>query len=145
MISILLTEHTPLRLAAGEAEHLLSEAMRLLAVDHEVSVTAVEEAEMAELNLGYRGRAGSTDVLSFALNEGEGGAVADYWLGDIVVCPPVAARHAEEAGRPVADEMRWVLVHGLLHLLGYDHEGDAEAARAMREKERWLLDQIQRV
>jgi len=143
MATILLTERTPLPLAAGEAERLLTEAMRLLGVDHEVSVTAVEEAEMAELNQGYRGREGSTDVLSFALNEGEGGEVGGYWLGDIVVCPAVAARHAREAGRPVADEVRWVLIHGLLHLLGYDHERDAEAARTMREKERWLLDQIQ--
>jgi len=142
MASILLTEHTPLPLAAGEVEHLLSEAMRLLGVDHEVSVTAVDEAEMAELNQGYRGRTGSTDVLSFALNEGEGGEVGDYWLGDIVVCPAVATRHAHEAARPVADEVRWVLIHGLLHLLGYDHAHDAEAARAMREKERWLLEQI---
>lgn len=142
MATVLLTETTPLLLAAGEAERLLAEAMRLLGVDHEVSVTAVEEGEMAELNQGYRGREGSTDVLSFALNEGEGGKVGDYWLGDIVVCPAVATRHAQEAGRPVAEEVRWVLIHGLLHLLGYDHEGDAEAARTMREKERWLLDQI---
>jgi len=145
MATVLLTETTPLLLAAGEAERLLAEAMRLLGVDHEVSVTAVEEGEMAELNQGYRGREGSTDVLSFALNEGEGGKVGDYWLGDIVVCPAVATRHAQEAGRPVAEEVRWVLIHGLLHLLGYDHEGDAEAARTMREKERWLLDQIQAV
>lgn len=141
-MTVLLTENTPLGLAVGEVERLLSEAMRLLGVDHEVSVTAVDEAEMAGLNQSYRGREGSTDVLSFALNEGEGGEVADYWLGDIVVCPAVAARHAHEAARPVAAEVRWVLIHGLLHLLGYDHERDAEAERVMREKEQWLLDQI---
>jgi len=116
--------------------------MGLLGVDYEVSVTAVEEAEMAELNQGYRGREGSTDVLSFALNEGEGGEVGGYWLGDIVVCPAVAARHAAEVGRPVADEVRWVLIHGLLHLLGYDHERGGSEARDMREREQWLLNQI---
>lgn len=142
MAAILLTENTPLRLPAGEAERLLMTAMELLGVDHEVSVTAVAEAEMAELNQGYRGREGSTDVLSFALNEGEGGEVGGYWLGDIVVCPAVAARHAAEAGRPVAEEVRWVLIHGLLHLLGYDHERGGSEARAMREREEWLLNRI---
>ncbi|HBB41353.1 MAG: rRNA maturation RNase YbeY [Nitrospirae bacterium CG18_big_fil_WC_8_21_14_2_50_70_55] len=142
MATILLTEKTPLGLAAGAVDHLLREALRLLGADHEVSVTAVGEAEMAELNRSYRGLEGATDVLSFALNEGEGGGVGDYWLGDIVVCPAVAARHAHEAKRPVAEEVRWVLIHGLLHLLGYDHERDAAAARLMREKEQWLLHQI---
>ncbi|RMF87946.1 MAG: rRNA maturation RNase YbeY, partial [Nitrospirae bacterium] len=73
---------------------------------------------------------------------GGGGEVADYWLGDIVVCPAVVRRHAQEAGRTPAEEGRWVLVHGLLHLLGYDHERSPEEARAMRERERWLLERI---
>ncbi|RMF84774.1 MAG: rRNA maturation RNase YbeY, partial [Nitrospirae bacterium] len=65
MAAVLVSERVPLGLPAAEVERLLTEAMRLLGVDHEVSVTAVDEEEMAELNQGYRGRAGATDVLSF--------------------------------------------------------------------------------
>ena len=65
----------------------LLRAMALLDVDHEVSVLAVDEVEMAELNRNYRHKSGPTDVLSFALNEGEGEGAQGYWLGDIVICP----------------------------------------------------------
>ncbi len=61
-------------------------------------------------------------------------------LGEIVICPEVAARNAGQAGLPLADEMRRLLVHGFLHLLGYDHEAGAAGARLMRKKERELLN-----
>ena len=139
---MLVSQRATLALDDAAVRDLLLRAMALLGVDHEVSVLAVDEAEMAALNEQYRGKAGPTDVLSFALNEGEGGQAQDYWLGDIVVCPAVATRQAVGAGRSAARETRWLLIHGLLHLLGYDHERGAADARLMRDKEQWLLSNL---
>jgi rRNA maturation RNase YbeY len=139
---VLVSQRATLALDDAAVCDLLLRAMALLAVDHEVSVLAVDEVEMAELNEQYRDMAGATDVLSFALNEGKGGEAQDYWLGDIVVCPEVAARQATKAGHSAAHETCWLLIHGLLHLLGYDHERGAAEARLMRDKEQWLLSNL---
>ena len=139
---MLLTERVPLAVPAAAVRSFLLRAMTLLGVDHEVSVLAVDEGEMAELNETYRHKGGPTDVLSFALNEGQGEGTQEYWLGDIVVCPAVAARHAAAAGISPQRETSWLLVHGLLHLLGYDHERGVREARIMRDKEQWLLTNL---
>jgi rRNA maturation RNase YbeY len=139
---VLVSQRVPLALEEDVVRDLLLRAMALLEVDHEVSVLAVDEGEMALLNEQYRGKSGPTDVLSFALNEGEGGEAQEYWLGDIVVCPAVAVRQAARAGCSVERETCWLLLHGLLHLLGYDHERGAAEARMMRDKEQWLLSNL---
>lgn len=139
---MLLTERAPMAVPPAAVRAFLLRAMALLEVDHEVSVLAVDEAEMAELNRSYRHRRGPTDVLSFALNEGEGEGTQGYWLGDIVICPPVAARQAAAAGYPPDRETYWLLVHGLLHLLGHDHERSDVEAHVMRDKEQWLLSNL---
>jgi probable rRNA maturation factor len=93
----------------------------------ELSLSFVTEDEMADLHVRYLGEAGPTDVLSFPLDE-------DGLLGDVVVCPAVAA------GAHPADpdaEMRLLVVHGVLHLLGYDHEADDERARMWERQERY--------
>jgi len=139
---VLLTERAPMAVSPAAVRAFLLRAMTLLEVDHEVSVLAVDEVEMAELNQSYRHKSGPTDVLSFALNEGEGEGTQGYWLGDIVICPPVAARQAAEAGYPPDRETYWLLVHGLLHLLGHDHERSDVEAQVMRDKEQWLLSNL---
>ncbi len=96
----------------------------------EVSLLLVDEDVMAELNAEYMGQDGPTDVLAFPIDEP--GQVSDEEpaiLGDVVLCPAVAARQADERGRAVGDELRLLAVHGLLHLLGMDHaEPDEERA-----------------
>jgi probable rRNA maturation factor len=111
----------------------------------EVSLTLVGTAKMARLNEQHMGRPGPTDVLSFpieALTPGEVPAQPDgappLLLGDILVCPAVVRDQAGAAGVAFDDEMALMVVHGLLHLLGYDHEVDAEAER-MEARERDLL------
>jgi probable rRNA maturation factor len=84
--------------------------------DAEVGVAFVEPGEMATLNGEHRGVEGPTDVLSFPIDEDEGLPGVPRQLGDVVVCPHVAA----EEGTPIAT----LLVHGVLHLLGWDHEQD---------------------
>ena len=96
--------------------------------DLEVSVCVVDEDEMASLNRRYRERDRPTNVLSFpagplsGLPEGESGP-----LGDIVVCAAVVSAEAAAQRKPVAEHWAHLLVHGTLHLLGFDHEQDGDA------------------
>lgn len=88
----------------------------------EVGVVFVDDKEMISLNAAHRGKRKTTDVLSFGNDgtwAGEGGAGL---LGDIVISVPQVARQAEKAGKTLRQELALMLVHGTLHLLGYDHE-----------------------
>ncbi len=93
--------------------------------DAEVAVVLVDEAAMEELHVQWMGEPGPTDVLSFPMDElrpgREGEAESEGILGDIVLCPSVAAAQADTAGHSLMSELRMLTVHGLLHLLGYDH------------------------
>lgn len=101
-----------------------------------VTVRVTGEDEMTRLNAQYRGKATPTNVLAFALPLDD--AVDGGYLGDVVVCAPVVAREAAGAG--IAAEARWahMVVHGVLHLCGYDHVGEREARR-MEARESDLL------
>jgi probable rRNA maturation factor len=83
----------------------------------EVTVALISDERMRTLNRAYRGKDYATDVLSFPVDD-------KRFLGDIAIATGVAARQADEAGHPVATELRVLALHGLLHLLGYDHERD---------------------
>jgi probable rRNA maturation factor len=122
----------------------------------EVSLLFVDEGSMAELNERFLGESGPTDVLAFPIEDepeaggrspdegGTGpGGPADVGeipllLGDVVVCPTVAARNAEERNVAIDSEIELLIVHGLLHLLGMDHEEDEEA-RQMEKRQVDLL------
>ena len=106
----------------------------------ELSVVCIGERRMRELNRTYRAVDESTDVLAFeASKETPRAAGADYLLGDIAIAPSVAARQARQQGHSLDHELLVLALHGLLHLLGYDHELYAEHAGAMRRQERRLL------
>lgn len=91
----------------------------------EVSITFVDEAEMTELHIKWMDEPGPTDVLSFPMDmpEHDGEAVT---LGDIVICPTVAAAQAATASHSVNHEIFILAAHGLLHILGYDHANAAD-------------------
>jgi probable rRNA maturation factor len=99
--------------------------------DAELSVSFVDEAEIEDLHVRYMDEPGPTDVLSFPLDDDEEGTRI---LGDVVICPAVAARN--NPSDPVA-ELRLLIVHGVLHLLGYDHEEDADRAEMWARQERY--------
>ena len=107
---------------------LLGEGLR----DVELSVSFVDEAEIEDLHVRYMHEAGPTDVLSFPLDDDEVNGVRV--LGDVVIAPSVAARN--NPADPQA-ELRLLLAHGILHLLGYDHEADAEKAEMWTRQERY--------
>ena len=95
----------------------------------EVSVRLIDKQEMRALNRDYRKKDAVTNVLSFPAGEIEGlPQDAARTLGDIVICAAVVSMEAAEQGKKVADHWAHMLVHGTLHLLGYDHEADDEAA-----------------
>ncbi|HRV68881.1 MAG TPA: rRNA maturation RNase YbeY [Marmoricola sp.] len=91
----------------------------------ELSLRAVNEATISELNEKWMEKTGPTDVLAFPMDELRPGLVnedpEEGILGDLVLCPAIAARQATEAGHSVTDEIDLLTVHGILHLLGYDH------------------------
>ena len=127
-------------------EHRLVSLVRLAAAEEgvdpraEVTVLLVEREAMASLKEKWLGEAGPTDVLAFPMDE----QVPDeepYILGDIVICPDVAKEQA--ADDKVNDEVDLLLVHGFLHLMGYDHVKPADA-RSMRHRERKILAEFQR-
>jgi probable rRNA maturation factor len=90
----------------------------------EVTVALVSDKRMRALNRSFRGKDYATDVLSFPVAEGPTPLRAEAHLGDIVIAAGVAERQAAEAGHALGTELRVLALHGLLHLLGYDHEGD---------------------
>ena len=105
----------------------------------ELSLAVVDEAEIARLNEAYRGIAGPTDVLSFGCDEPRAVASDEpVAIGDVVIAPEVAERQAAELGGTVEDELDLLVVHGVLHLLGYEHTSDEDAA-VMQARERVLL------
>ncbi len=108
----------------------------------EVEVVLADEATVRDLNRLYRGKDEPADVLSFAAMDGEAFLASPDEapsLGEIVICLPVAASQAAAAGRAVAGEVAHLLTHGLLHVLGYDHEDDEAESQRMKAREDELL------
>jgi probable rRNA maturation factor len=99
---------------------------------------------MRSLNRRYRGIDRTTDVLSFSQREGQFAGLRPDILGDIVISVPMAAIQARERNHSLSHEIERLLVHGLLHLLGYDHERDPVETRRMRRKEVRLCQRITR-
>jgi probable rRNA maturation factor len=102
----------------------------------ELSIVLCDDAFIQPLNRDYRKKDRPTDVLSFPQREGEESDPEDPVLGDIVVSVERARAQADERGHPLEAEMRVLLVHGILHLLGYDHEEDADAEIMEAEERR---------
>ncbi|HSF26069.1 MAG TPA: rRNA maturation RNase YbeY [Actinomycetes bacterium] len=114
----------------------------------ELSVLLVDEAAMTELHVRWMDEPGPTDVLSFPMDELRPGRDDEEpepgLLGDVVLCPQVAARQAVEAGHSMQDELLLLTTHGILHLLGYDH-AEPDEEREMFGLQRELLGEWARV
>jgi pyridoxine 5-phosphate synthase len=109
--------------------------------DAELSIMLVDDQHIAELNKTWRRKSGPTNVLAFSLTEGEDLAMARNLLGDIVISVDTAAREARKEKTSVHHRLNVLLIHGFLHLLGYDHErSDAEAERMFRKEKEFFLE-----
>jgi pyridoxine 5-phosphate synthase len=113
--------------------------------DAELSILLVDDQHIARLNKVWRRKSGPTNVLAFSLTEGEDLTMARNLLGDIVISVDTAAREARKEGTSVHHRLNVLLVHGFLHLLGYDHEkSDSEAERMFRKEREFLEDLIRK-
>jgi len=110
--------------------------------DAELSLLLADDKQIAELNSSWRRKNGPTNVLAFSLTEGPDSAMALNMLGDIVISVEIAAREAEKAGLSLHSHLQELLVHGFLHLIGYDHEKSGSEAVRMHNKERELLQEL---
>lgn len=109
----------------------------------ELSLTFTDDLEIAILNEQYRHKEGPTDVLSFSQLEGEDFGAAPMTLGDVIISVDTAERQAEEYGVTLEAELDRLLVHGILHLFGYDHENvPEEEAQEMRRLEEEILGEM---
>ncbi len=126
------------RRAAGTAWAMAAGDAGGAAAGPEIALVLTDDAEITRLNRRFRSIEGPTDVLSFPTGEAvlAGETVADaagddglpVMLGDIVIALETAAREAYREGKPLGDHLQHLVVHGLLHLLGYDHQGERQAA-----------------
>ena len=134
------------RVTAGELRRIASFVMERedVARGVEAEIVLADAETVQELNRLYRGRDEPTDVLSFASSEGaffQESPEEKPSLGEVIVCLPLAEAQAQAAGRAVGGEVAHLLVHGLLHVLGYDHEEPAEGER-MKQREDELLGEL---
>lgn len=111
--------------------------------DYEVSVLLTDDRHMTELNLEYRGIDAPTDVLAFAMREGEDSEMMlSTILGDVVISLETAERQAITEKHSLEEEVAFLTVHGMLHLLGYDHQTQEEAV-VMFKKQNSILQRLQ--
>ena len=120
--------------------------LEALSPQTEVDITLVDDAAIHELNRTYRGIDRPTDVLSLALDEGEEEPEVDddeieHLLGDVIISAPTAVRQGEEYGHGLEREMTYLAVHGMLHLLGYDHMEEKDKL-IMRKREEEVLRRL---
>jgi len=110
-----------------------------------LSITLVDEETIEQLHLDWMNLPGSTDVMSFPMDEliagTESDPVTEGVLGDIVICPVIAAQQAQANGHELADELALLATHGVLHLLGHDH-GEPDAREEMFGLQRELLEEF---
>lgn len=129
-------------ISAGFKREIRKKSLKVLKAlgapkDSELSVTFIDDLKMRELNRDYRNIDRTTDVLSFPQEEGPG----EILLGDIVISIQTSLRNSRRYGIEHEEEIIKLLVHGILHLFGYDHKKKKERDR-MREKEKALLSMI---
>ncbi len=120
--------------AVARAARAMLKAIEM--ADFELSVVLTDDEQIKYLNRVYRKKNKPTDVLAFAQREGYLGEQAGLVLGDVVVSVPTARRQAEAGSRDVLAEVQWLLAHGILHLVGWDHDTPARDRRMRRETER---------
>ena len=108
----------------------------------EVSILLLDDAGIAGLNEQYLEKTGPTDVISFPMHDGAFPAVQPDLLGDIAISVPTAQRQADRRGVTLNEEMADLFTHGILHLIGYDHELSASDSRRMKAKQRAVLAQV---
>ena len=110
----------------------------------QLSILIVDDTQIAEFNLAYLNHAGPTNVISFPMQEGQFSDISPDLLGDVVSSADTAHREAVEAGMQMVERFDQLLIHGILHLTGYDHVNSEEEAAVMDRKSNELIKLIQK-
>lgn len=110
--------------------------------DSEVSISLVDDVQIQELNRGYLGRDKPTNVLAFSMREGEFTSLNPQLLGDVVISVDTARRQSNRFGLKEAEMIVLLMIHGILHLVGYDHEGEKKEASEMARKQKELYCRV---
>ncbi len=111
--------------------------------DAELSLLIVDDTRIAEINQKHLGRTGPTNVIAFPMGNQDFPEIQPELLGDVVISMQTAHREASEAEYSMEERFTELMIHGILHLLGYDHETNQEDARQMAEKSRDLMEHLQ--
>jgi len=111
--------------------------------DAELSILIVDDQQIAQLNQDYLNRQGPTNVIAFPMREGRFAEIAPNLLGDVVISIETACQEGQSGGLAMQERFDQLLIHGILHLLGYDHENTKTEARKMEKKAQELLRIIQ--
>ena len=121
-------------------------AQRILAAldlpEGELSILLVDDIQIRELNRQYLGRDNATNVLSFSMQEGAFSSLHPHLLGDLVISVETALRQSNRFGLNPMEMVTLLIVHGVLHLIGYEHQGKKKEAREMALKQKELFQQI---
>jgi probable rRNA maturation factor len=145
---MILNKQRKVRLVARPLQEFLRRTQRELKIaNSEITIAFVSDAEMARWNENYRKKKGPTDVLSFPATAGASQKFAAranlakraVILGDIAIAPETAKRYAKKNGRTLSSEIRVLMLHGVLHLMGYDHESDQGQMNRIERKLRRRL------
>lgn len=109
----------------------------------ELSILFVDDRRIQQLNREYRHKDSPTNVLAFPMREGDFAQVSPQLLGDVVISVDTAVTEAEKAGISTGDHMTWLLIHGILHLFGFDHEQSDQSAAEMETRTKQLMQKVQ--
>ncbi len=112
--------------------------------DGELSLLVVDDPQIAKLNRKYFKRHGPTNVIAFPMRQGEFSNLTPQLLGDVVISVETAASEAKKSGISMPERFTQLLVHGILHLFGYDHEESKQQARKMEEKSNELIKLLEK-
>jgi len=129
-----------IRVDKKEIDKIIKKFIRFFKLDKKkyLSVAVVSSAVMKKMNYKYRRKNKATDVLSFSEQDSKDGFVDPDFLGEIIICYPIARKQAKEFKYRIKDEIHRLLIHGLVHLMGYDHQTVKEREE-MEEKELKIL------
>ena len=140
---MILTNQTKIKISFRKVQKIVQKILRILSIPHaNLDVSFVGNTTIRKLNKKFRRIDRSTDVLSFPILTSREAREGKSFLGDLVISLPTVKRQAKEYRKTFKEELYFLIVHGILHLLGYDHEKSKSQARAMRRLEKKILGRI---
>lgn len=142
-ILVILQNQTKIKISLNKIRKIVFQIFEILSISNaDLDISFVGDLAIQKLNRRFRKKDKSTDVLSFPLYEAKEARKGNLFLGDLVISLPTTQKQAKEYRKTFHEELYFLIVHGVLHLLGYDHEKSDRAAKKMRSLEKKILKNI---